>query len=75
MHKISVLLISEIISFKSFNFHKANCFFTIGFSFQKIGGLHVFNKVSRLFGNESVTYLSQEYANSDYIFEYTRGNK
>ena len=30
-------------------------------------------KVSKLFGNDSITYLSDEYANSDYIFEYTRG--
>ena len=30
-------------------------------------------KVAKLFGNDSITYLSDEYANSKYIFEYTRG--
>jgi len=30
-------------------------------------------KVAKLFGNGSITYLSDEYANSKYIFEYTRG--
>ena len=30
-------------------------------------------KISRIFGNGSITYLSNEYANSKYIFEYTRG--
>ena len=29
--------------------------------------------MSVIFGNGSITYLSNEYANSEYIFEYTRG--
>ena len=49
LHKSSVLFISLIIFFKSSKLQIDTCFLTKGFSFQKIAGLEVLIRLSRLF--------------------------
>ena len=46
LHKSSVLLILFAIFFRSFKSQIDSCFFTIGFSFQKIAGLEILIRLS-----------------------------